>query len=709
MRRGISLYARRKKLKSSSRTPKKPVAGDQGNNTGKSGNKGKNSRQTQQKNTGNKNRNEVTEKAGTLNKKWLIPLAFAVCIVPLITLIHEYDCGLEEFPWFSYNGNTFDFFLYYKSFFLQLTGLAILVIMAYLIPKKDHSFLKEKRSIPPMIAIGVFGIVSLASAILSAHAKQAFWGGYEQFEGCFVLLAYVVCFFFAFGYARTIELVRFVLDALMVGAFIIGVLGGFQAIGLDWTHTDLAKGLMSVEVAGKYGSDGLSINQVEGWVYATLYNPNYLGSYVPLVFPYCAYLVYRGEKIGKKVFAGVTGALMLLILYRSSSSAGYAAMLASVLVAVVLVFPYLKKKVKIIIIAAGLVGVAGLSYMLISEGIIQNVFVAKETRNLEYILNEENGVTLKTSAGKTVRATLNEEMLTDPAWAENYGIFQMITVTDADTGETIPCAYDDAEKKFKIKQDGYPPIVFYSVVNTIPPEQSNDGYEHKFSVFHVQDEEIYDWSFVNPDNKTKLAYYDENLNRINDLRIVETKGFEGMYSFASGRGYIWAHTIPVLGECILTGKGPDNFVYVYPNDDYVAKKYYGYNNETTTRPHNLYLQIWLQEGLLAVLAMVFLYLLFMIQALRLCFGKKKYVASLDDEDMIKKGINFHGVVVATAVGATGYMVAGLANDSLVAIAPVFWVMLGVGYACEAMARKAVTKRLADADHAESVPADDANE
>ena len=36
--------------------------------------------------------------------------------------------------------------------------------------------------------------------------------------------------------------------------------------------------------------------------------------------------------------------------------------------------------------------------------------------------------------------------------------------------------------------------------------------------------------------------------------------------------------------------------------------------------------------------------------------------------------------LAIYIGIAGYMVAGLANDSTVCVAPVFWVLLGTGFA-----------------------------
>ncbi|MBQ6537965.1 MAG: hypothetical protein IJL75_03570 [Eubacterium sp.] len=39
----------------------------------------------------------------------------------------------------------------------------------------------------------------------------------------------------------------------------------------------------------------------------------------------------------------------------------------------------------------------------------------------------------------------------------------------------------------------------------------------------------------------------------------------------------------------------------------------------------------------------------------------------------------------TAAAATGYLIVGFANDSTITVAPVYWCLLGLGYACEGVA------------------------
>lgn len=69
------------------------------------------------------------------------------------------------------------------------------------------------------------------------------------------------------------------------------------------------------------------------------------------------------------------------------------------------------------------------------------------------------------------------------------------------------------------------------------------------------------------------------------------------------RGYIWSRTIPILPDYLVLGAGPDCFLYEFPQDDILGKLYaYGTGSIVVDKPHNLYLQIFVNEGGIALLA-----------------------------------------------------------------------------------------------------------
>ena len=162
----------------------------------------------------------------------------------------------------------------------------------------------------------------------------------------------------------------------------------------------------------------------------------------------------------------------------------------------------------------------------------------------------------------------------------------------------------------------------------------------------------------------KIQYYNI-YGRLAKLREVRHAGFEGNMNFGTGRGYIWSRTLPLLPEHIIVGCGADNFVYEFPNDDYVGKQNYGFGAEVITKPHNMYFQIWVQDGLLALLGFLVLAGAYIVDVFRTYFFRER------------KGA---GLGIGTFLGVLGYLVTGLANDSTITTAPLFFGLLGLGFA-----------------------------
>jgi hypothetical protein len=169
--------------------------------------------------------------------------------------------------------------------------------------------------------------------------------------------------------------------------------------------------------------------------------------------------------------------------------------------------------------------------------------------------------------------------------------------------------------------------------------------------------------------KTKEGFkmLDPHFRPVN-LKPVEVWGFEGMEKFAASRGYIWGRTLPLLKNAIFVGYGPDTFPGHFPNYDLVGKLKYGFTIfKNIEKPHNMYLQLFFNFGLLALLAFFSLILLY-------CMNSIKKIGTASDE-------SFEFVMaVGILAGIIGYLAAGVFNDSVVTVAPVFWTLLGMGIA-----------------------------
>ena len=165
-----------------------------------------------------------------------------------------------------------------------------------------------------------------------------------------------------------------------------------------------------------------------------------------------------------------------------------------------------------------------------------------------------------------------------------------------------------------------------------------------------------------------------------DVDYPETVSFfNGKEKLGSSRVYIWSRSIPLLKNNLLLGSGPDTFIFQFPQNDLFGK-YYAYDNPNVIvdKPHNLYLQIALNEGLIALLAFLAIMLIYIIDSMKLYALKNEYSKT-------------HVLGIATFLGVIGYLFAGLFNDSVISVAPIFWIILGVGIALNYISRKEIIK------------------
>jgi O-antigen ligase len=144
-------------------------------------------------------------------------------------------------------------------------------------------------------------------------------------------------------------------------------------------------------------------------------------------------------------------------------------------------------------------------------------------------------------------------------------------------------------------------------------------------------------------------------------------------SLGSGRGYIWARSLPILKETLLLGKGADNYWAYFPRYDYVEAWKNGYYAKTISTPHNMYLQIGVNSGVVSLIAFLAFFVLYFVDSVRL-YWKDSF-----DSFLSQAGL---GLCLATL----GYMLTGFLNDMMVCVAPVFWCLLGVGMAVNRLYR-----------------------
>lgn len=581
----------------------------------------------------------------------LLPVILVLAVVPLVCIIHKYESGLETNAWFSKAGTVYDFFLYYKSKILLIIGVILACMTGnYLFSKKETVF-RDDRSRYVLICLGCFVAFSLVSVLFSYSPGEAFWGGYEQWEGFVVLFTYAMIFLFTYAFLHHEEELYVLFGAFAVGTLIVGTLGVFQAAGYDfmksgWMHailTSLESSVLKMKVA---------LNFEEGMVYSTLYNPNYIGSYVSLAVPVMAGLVIWSKKIWLKAVAGLAAVAALISLYFSQSFTGFIGLGAALILTAIFCIPALVKKPKLGLPVLGGVVAIAIVVIAVKPAFVTTMWnrltqttVAQSSHMIEEIFTEEGDLVVRTSAGDEAKIGISykDGFLYDVHNEQNFQ-----NVEKNDLSHTMVLTVRDND------------VLHFS--------QASNAFEGKTYPMLIVSGGGDSWSFLW--RKDKLMYQNV-FGKLDEIKEIPHFGFEDNMSLANGRGYIWSRTFPLLTKHILAGCGADNFVYDYPNNDYVGQRNNGFETQIMTKPHNMYLQIWVQDGLIALLGMLGIFLLYVIDTFRKYFakGRKGFLPNM-------------GICVFLAIA--GFMVVGLANDSTITVTPLYWALLGIGFTINRM-------------------------
>jgi hypothetical protein len=159
-----------------------------------------------------------------------------------------------------------------------------------------------------------------------------------------------------------------------------------------------------------------------------------------------------------------------------------------------------------------------------------------------------------------------------------------------------------------------------------------------------------------------------NSKRLMDITKAASFGFEGKEHWGSNRGYIWSRSLPMLKDSLLLGHGPDTYAMYFPQNDFVAKMIYLDGIYTNVdKPLDLYLQIAINTGIVSLIA----FLIFM--GIYCIWSIKLYIKG-ERNEFYMPGVACFSAVIA-------FLISSIANDSTVSVSPTFWIILGLGLAC----------------------------
>ncbi|SFH80383.1 O-Antigen ligase [Tindallia magadiensis] len=433
---------------------------------------------------------------------------------------------------------------------------------------------------------------------------------------------------------------------MLISAFVAGGIGFFQYFGLDIWQTAIGKFLITpLQYQGVVDPSFISRDYS---IYSTMYNSNNVGSYFAMLFPISLVLftfafAFANNSISKK-YATIFSLLMFMNLLGSRSRAGW----LGAGVAVFFFFIIHRHMIKLKIKEFALLGT-----LMLCLGLVMNIVSAGD---LSANVNIE---------GATISDDLGNEYVT---YAETKEDGSLYIETNR---QTLRIAIDD---DFLVFHDIANQVIDYALEETPEGRLEITLKDHNFDSLLITFEDnlqAFQIEFTGMRNPIPLALTNDGIkgyqfnHELVPLGPVESFGFDGYESLGSGRGYIFSRTLPLLKDTILIGKGPDTFTYFFPQHDLVGKANFINVYGIVDKPHNFFLQVAFSSGIISLISILGLFAIYFVRSLYTINTERPY--------------SIWSITASSSFLAfIGYAFAGFFNDSMLAVSPVFFILLGLG-------------------------------
>lgn len=590
---------------------------------------------------------QVTQKKKSSNKVF-IPIILLMGFIPLIVHTYSYNSNLSQFNWFPSGADSqTDFFFGWKMITIIVVGIVMAGILFYQYFKKKQGLRFENA----FYFLFFYAMFVAMSALFSSYKYWVVRGSYELFEPVWVVFVYILLCYYTYHFVQQEQQVKFILCGAGIGMAVVTLIGVFQYFGMDFFKTGFGKHLIT-NPSWWDNLDSLSFNMLEGTSYTTLYNPNFLSFYFGMLIPLLVCVFIAAKRAWQRVLIIVAEVLCLICLKGSRSDTGWMALVVG---GVILALVLLSRKKKAFCVALAIMLIGGVAAVAVGSktdvGIqIKNTIVGTFRIDDRYAVRD-----IDTGTDSVMLNVRGNKMYVSYTTDESGVIVPNCT---DENGQTLELAMTDADNQIYVINDER------FAGGSIQPILLGDDNIPAISV-------TYDgiaWDFV----ETQEAGYCY-LNKAGKLvKWEQIKNAKLLNEDAmSYRGHMWNVTIPLLGKHVLIGSGANTYMFEYPQDDYLGQAYiYGFNSYEV-KAHCWYLQQWVESGLIGTLALLIFMAWYAVQSIRI-YRRVDLHESLS-------WIGF-GLFAAVLV----YLIAGIANDSNVCTAPVFWGMLGLGMATNRM-------------------------
>ena len=617
-------------------------------------------------------RKEKSErKRQQINHIMCLPIVILLGLVPLIVrLDFVQPKDLRMYGLFA-KSSLDDFYSQYKSIGIIIMTIGML-LLTFLFIEKQHIKL-DKPSKLYLICSGILVLMTLLSTMTSAYKEIAIWGVYDRAEGMIIWCCYIIIMLYTFYTIRDEKGYKWIIGGLIFLIIVTTILGAFQYAGYDLlVKTKIGRTLIIPKAQRELVKD-ISSDYTSHKVLGTLFHYDYVGSLGAMIVPLFATLTFMIKPVKQKVVLGLVTLASLFILLGSTSRAGLVGTGLALIVGVIIfskeIIAHWKKSIPI---GLGIIIVLVVFNFMTKGSIFSRIptlvedvtaMLTKTEKNFNYkdllpiqAIHQEDGKVTFVLQEHELTLSFNERLNIQDEVGDEVDYTSELSQNNSQDGSVVTV------ESYGIADVRYSNIQLYKQLIRVFNQK-----EPVNTLLVIVDSLAYFYFKIDDMGLHSIDYFTGE-----EISYIEAKsiGFKGKEKLGSGRGYIWSRALAVfVQKNLLIGNGPDTFVAYFPRNDLLAKWWtYGTANIIVDKAHNLYLQIGLNQGGIALVAFLVLCIGYIVQSVKLYAFKEKYHDV--DEAM--------GIGVMLAV--MGYLGAAFFNDSVVSVAPIFWILLGCGMA-----------------------------
>ncbi len=563
-------------------------------------------------------------------------IAVWLFVLPLIVHIKQVDVPVQMQDLYL-TEKMFDFFAYYKAVWLW-TGAIIFFVSAIIFKFIYKISFKPTKQIWALIA---FATAVILSFIFSEYKNVAWFGYLDRYEGTLSWLSYCMAAYAVHSFANSKEHNATLIKGIVLSAGVVGIIGAFQFFKMDFFKTEFAKMLMLGKLYELMGSK-LNFTFPEGTSYTTLYNPNYVGSFVAVTLPLVLYMLKEAKNNIWRVVYGIIGVSLLIALIGSKSTSGLVAVVIIALIYAILLATKIKASravkiaVPVVLVAVILISLSlPITQRQVSK--IKSVFTeAPNPNHFKSVEVEGKDVIITTDKDQSFTISPKGDLI---EVRDDIGCLLKGKMRDADYLVMLPFLSDRSFARI-IFQSRIVEVVYWSNDNS----RSTIGFDYF--------PQLGEFTILKRPIKRSLEFKASDMFK--NERVL------------SKRGFIWNRTIPRILSKPLLGYGADGFALVYPQVDLLDKWQVVYDHRIIVdKVHNTYLQMFINFGVIGSTAL-----------------------------LISVFINFVRSNWLVKLSVIGFLIVGLINDSIITTT---MMMFMICYIYNEAAQKEVHNRFKEGD------------